>query len=154
VRPFNTYGPRQSARAVIPAIIIQALNGNSEIKMGNLLPTRDMTYVKDTCYGFLEIFKSDTLFGEVTNIGMNSEISIGELARHIIDLMNLNIPIIEDKQRIRPENSEVERLFCNNEKLLKMTTWKPVYDLKSGLEETIIWIRKSLHFYKSELYHV
>ena len=154
VRPFNSYGPRQSTRAVIPTIITQGLSKNGKIKLGNLSPTRDMTYVKDTCHGFLEIYNSDNLFGEVTNIGMNSEITIGDLAKQIIDLMDLDISIVEDEQRVRRENSEVDRLLCNNGKLLKMTTWKPVYDLKSGLEETIIWIRKSLHLYKSELYQV
>jgi len=154
VRPFNTYGPRQSARAVIPTIITQGLSGNKEIKLGKLSPTRDLTYVKDTCHGFLEIYNSDPLFGEVTNIGMNSEISIGDLAKQIVDLMDLDICIVEDKQRIRPENSEVERLICNNEKLLKKTNWKASYNLINGLEETITWMKNSLHLYKSELYHV
>ena len=154
VRPFNTYGPRQSARAVIPTIITQALNGNEEIRLGNLTPTRDMTYVKDTCYGLLEIYNSDTLFGEVTNIGMNSEISINDLANQIVDLMDLDIRIVEDTERKRPGKSEVERLLCNNKKLLKMTNWKPTYDLKSGLEEAITWTRDSLHLYKSGFYHV
>tara|TARA_B100000315_G_C14585871_1_gene593006 strand:- start:2635 stop:3609 length:975 start_codon:yes stop_codon:yes gene_type:complete len=154
VRPFNTYGPRQSARAVIPTIVTQSLTGNGKIKLGNLSPTRDLTYVKDTCQGFLEIYKSDSLFGEVTNIGMNSEISIGDLANQIVNLMDLDISIVEDKKRIRPENSEVERLLCNNKKLLKKTNWKPTYDLKSGLEETVTWIKNSLHLFKSELYHV
>ena len=154
VRPFNTYGPRQSARAVIPTIITQGLSKNGEIKLGNLSPTRDITYVKDTCHGFLEIYKSDNLFGEVTNIGMNSEISIGDLAKQIVDLMDLDISIVEDKKRVRPEKSEVERLVCNNEKLLKSTNWKPAYNLANGLEETITWLRDSPHLYKSELYHV
>ena len=154
VRPFNTYGPRQSTRAVIPTIITQCLSKNGEIKLGNLSPTRDMTFVKDTCHGFLEIYNSDTLFGDVTNVGMNSEISIGDLAKQIVDLMDLDICIVEDKQRIRPENSEVERLVCNNEKLLKRTNWKPGYSLVNGLEETISWMKDSLHLYKSELYHV
>ena len=153
-RPFNTYGPRQSARAIIPTIIIQALNGNGEIKLGNLAPTRDMIYVKDTCHGFMEIYNSNNLWGGVTNIGMNSEISVGDLTKQIIDLMNLDISIVEDKKRIRPENSEVERLLCNNEKLLKMTNWKPTFDLKSGLVETITWMKDFSHLYKFELYHV
>ena len=154
VRPFNTYGPRQSARAVIPTIITQVLSNNRKIKLGNLSPTRDMTYVKDTCRGFLEIYKSDNLFGEVTNIGMNSEMPIGDLAKQIVDLMDQDISIVEDKRRIRPKNSEVERLLCNNKKLLNMTNWKPDYDLINGLKETIAWIRDSQHLYKSDLYNV
>mgnify|MGYP001192159008 CR=1 FL=1 len=154
VRPFNSYGPRQSMRAVIPTIITQALDGNQQIKLGNLSPTRDLTYVTDTCFGFLEIFKSDSLFGEVTNIGMNSEKSIGDLAKLIVNLMDIDIPIVEDKNRFRPENSEVDRLLCNETKLLQNTNWKPVYDLKSGLEETISWIKDFLYLYKSDFYHV
>jgi len=154
VRPFNTYGPRQSARAVIPTIITQCLKGNSEIKLGSLSPTRDMTFVYDTCAGFLEIYKSDGLFGEVTNIGMNKEISIGDLAMTIIHLLDLDISITEDTTRVRPENSEVEQLRCNNEKLLKNTDWHPDYNLEEGLLETIDWLKNSSHIYKSELYNV
>ena len=154
VRPFNTYGPRQSSRAVIPAIITQGLKGNSEIKLGNLSPTRDMTFVHDTCVGFLEIYKSDRLFGEVANIGMNQEISIGDLAMKIIHFLDLDISITEDTIRVRPENSEVEQLRCNNEKLLKNTDWHPDYNLEKGLLETIDWFKNSSHMYKSELYNV
>lgn len=154
VRPFNTYGPRQSARGVIPTIITQGLKGNGEIKLGNLSPTRDMTFVHDTCAGFLEIYKSDRLFGEVTNIGMNKEMSIGDLAVKIIDMLALDISITEDTTRVRPENSEVEQLRCNNEKLLKNTDWHPDYNLEEGLLETIDWFKNSSHIYKSELYNV
>jgi NAD dependent epimerase/dehydratase len=154
VRPFNAYGPRQSARAIIPTIISQILNGKTEIELGSLSPTRDLTFVKDTCAGFEEIYKSDSLFGEVTNIGMNSEISIGDLAKQIAQLMNIDLKINTDKERIRPENSEVERLVCNNEKLVKASLWEAKYDLKKGLSETIAWFKKNGGRVKSELYHV
>jgi len=154
VRPFNTYGPRQSARAIIPTVISQCLSGRREIELGNLAPTRDLTFVKDTCSGFLEIFKSDKLFGEVTNIGMNSEISIGDLVQKIIEIMNLDISIREDSNRIRPTKSEVDRLYCDNRKIVEYTAWKPKYDLKQGLSETINWFRKSNQINKPELYHV
>jgi len=154
VRPFNTYGPRQSARAVIPTIISQIINGNKEISLGNLEPTRDLTYVKDTCRGFIEIFKSEKLFGEITNIGMNEEISIGNLFELIKELTGSDIKVKSDNQRVRPENSEVERLHCNNEKLTKNTNWKPDYNLKSGLAETIDFIKKNLQLYKPGIYNV
>jgi NAD dependent epimerase/dehydratase len=154
VRPFNTYGPRQSARAVIPTIISQLLNGKTQIELGSLSPTRDLTFVKDTCAGFEEIYKSDFLYGEITNIGMNTEISIGDLAKKIAQLMNIDLTIHSDENRIRPENSEVERLVCNNEKLVKASSWEPKYDLKKGLSETIAWFQKNGDRVKSELYHV
>ena len=154
VRPFNTYGPRQSARAVIPTIISQCNSKANQIKLGSLTPTRDLTYVKDTCEGFLAIYESDLFYGQATNIGMNSEISIGDLAREIMKAMGVNIPIASDKERIRPENSEVDRLVCNNEKLIKNSSWKPKYDLASGLTETINWFRQNGQLIKSELYHV
>jgi len=154
VRPFNTYGPRQSARAIIPTVITQILSGKTEIKLGNMTPTRDLTFVKDTCKGFLEIFKADNLFGEITNIGMKTEISIGNLVRKISDLLGVNITIETEEQRIRPENSEVERLFCENNKLVKNTNWNPDYSLESGLIETIDWLRRNLNLYKSEIYNV
>jgi len=154
VRPFNTYGPRQSARAIIPTIISQILNGNKEISLGNLEPTRDLTFVKDTCNGFIEIFKSEKLFGEITNIGMNEEISIGKLVDLIVQIIGERIEIKIDTQRARPENSEVERLKCNNTKIKKYSDWKPQYDLKSGLTETIEWIRDNLNFYKPDIYNV
>ena len=144
VRPFNTYGPRQSARAIIPTIITQLLNGKTELKLGNIKPTRDLTFVKDTAAGFIEIFKSEDLTGSVTNIGMNEEISVENLAETIAELVGVKISIREDKQRVRPENSEVERLRCDNSKLLKYTGWKPKYNLKKGLKETIDWIEANL----------
>ena len=154
VRPINTYGPKQSTRAIIPTIITQCLRGNSEIKLGNLSSTRDLTFVHDTCTGFFEIIKSDGLFGEVTNIGMNMEVSMGELANKIINLLNLDISITEDINRLRPKNSEVDQLHCNNEKLVKNTNWRATYDLEKGLFETIDWFKNSGHMYKSELYNI
>ena len=154
VRPFNTYGPRQSSRAVIPTIIMQALNGIQKLKLGNLEPTRDLTYVKDTCLGFLEIYNSKNLFGEVANIGMNSEISIGDLANKIGQLLGIDLSFEIENERIRPKNSEVERLVCSNTKLLNNTSWSPNYNLKSGLIETINWFKENGDFTKSKIYNV
>jgi nucleoside-diphosphate-sugar epimerase len=156
VRPFNTYGPRQSARAIIPTIISQIINGKTEIELGSLTPTRDLTFVKDTCAGFEKIYKSDSLFGEITNIGMKTEISIGELAKLIAKLMNVEVTIKSSTERIRPENSEVERLFCDNTKLLKHTSWKPNYTLEQGIGEVIEWMKKpgNLNYFKSDKYNV
>lgn len=154
VRPFNTYGPRQSSRAIIPTIISQILAGKKKIKLGNLSPTRDLTFVKDTANGFYEIFKSKTLFGEVTNIGMNEEISIADLAQLIIKLLKSNTIIENEDLRIRPAKSEVEQLRCNNEKIIKNTNWKPKYNLETGLTETIEWLKKNIHIYKTNIYNV
>ena len=156
VRPFNTYGPRQSARAIIPTIISQLLNGKAEIELGSLTPTRDLTFVKDTCAGFEEIYKSDSLFGEVTNIGMKAEISIGDLAKLIAGIMNVELSIKSTDERIRPKNSEVERLFCDNAQLLKHTSWMPKYTLEQGIEKVVEWIKKpeNLLYFKSDKYNV
>lgn len=154
VRPFNTYGPRQSARAVIPTIISQVLSGKTELDLGNTKPTRDLTYVKDTVTGFIEIFKSKNLIGEAINIGMNDEISVEKLVKTIGKLLGRQITIKEDKQRVRPENSEVERLRCDNTKLMQRTDWKPNYNLKTGLSETIEWIKDNLNLYKADIYNV
>lgn len=154
VRPFNTYGPRQSARAIIPTVITQLLNGNEQIKLGNLAPTRDLTFVKDTCKGFLEIFKSDKLFGEITNIGMSSEISIGDLVNKIANLVGKEVEIITEEERVRPDKSEVERLYCSNKKLIENTNWKSDYDLDKGLSETIEWLKNNLTSYKHDIYNV
>lgn len=154
VRPFNTYGPRQSARAIIPTVITQILSGCKKINLGNLEPTRDLTYVKDTCDGFIEIFKSENLFGEITNIGMNEEISIKNLVELIAQLLNADVEIISDHKRVRPENSEVERLMCNNSKIIANTCWKPKYTLQQGLAETIEWFIKNINLYKPEIYNV
>ena len=154
VRPFNTYGHRQSARALIPTVITQVLSGREKIKLGNLAPTRDLTFVKDTCKGFLEIYESEKLFGGVTNIGMNSEITIGDLALKIISLMESKTEILQDQDRMRPEQSEVERLICNNGKIMKETKWKPEYDLDKGLKETINWFKETSQNYKSQIYNI
>jgi len=155
VRPFNTFGPRQSSRAVIPAIISQALADEKQIKLGSLSPTRDFTFVKDTVDGFIEIYKSEKLFGEVTNIGTNTEITISDLAIKIFHLLGKkDLLIQDDDKRVRPENSEVQRLYCDNTKLIEFTNWKPKFTLDRGLMETINWIQSNQSFYKTEIYHV
>lgn len=154
VRPFNTYGPRQSARAIIPTVISQILSGKTELKLGNLTPTRDLTFVKDTANGFLQIAKADGLVGEMTNIGMSEEISIGDLVKLIARIIGAEVRIVSDEQRIRPDKSEVERLFCNNSKILASTNWKPNYTLESGLTETVEWIKSNLAYFKSDIYNV
>jgi NAD dependent epimerase/dehydratase len=156
VRPFNTFGPRQSARAVIPTIITQLLNGIEEIKLGDIAPTRDLLYVKDTVNGFLKIAKCDSLIGHEVNIATQSEISVGELAQILIDSINPNARIISDSIRIRPEKSEVFRLFGSNEKLKSLTDWQQKFSLLEGLKETISWFSKkeNLNQYKSDIYNV
>ena len=154
VRPFNTYGPRQSSRAIIPTIISQILGGVRDLKLGNLIPTRDLTFVKDTASGFLEIYRAEGLFGEFTNIGMNKEISIGDLAVKIGQLLEVDMNITQDTQRLRPGKSEVDQLLCSNEKILNETNWVPQYSLDSGLLETIKWMKKFIHLYKPDFYSV
>ncbi|MFV9566938.1 NAD-dependent 4,6-dehydratase LegB [Thermoanaerobacter mathranii] len=154
VRPFNTYGPRQSARAVIPTIITQIMSGKKQIKLGNLRPTRDMNYVIDTVNGFIKIAECDELLGEVTNIGSGKEISIGDLARLISQLMGVEVEIVQEYQRFRPEKSEVERLLCDNTKIKKFTDWEPQYTLEEGLIQTINWMKTHLNMYKPEVYNV
>lgn len=154
VRPFNTYGPRQSARAIIPTVITQILSGKKEIKLGNLSPTRDLTFVKDTTAGFIEISNEDKLIGEITNIGMNTEISVGDLVKLISKLVGKQINIVDEKERIRPDKSEVERLVCNNRKILENTNWRPRYSLEQGLRETIEWFKDNIEYYKPEIYNV
>tara|TARA_Y100001980_G_C14545218_1_gene324685 strand:+ start:659 stop:1654 length:996 start_codon:yes stop_codon:yes gene_type:complete len=156
VRPFNTYGPRQSARAIIPTIISQIINGKTEIELGSLAPTRDLTFVVDTCAGFEEIYKSESLFGDVTNIGMKAEISIGDLAELIANIMDVELSIKSTDERIRPKNSEVERLFSDNTKILEHTKWKPNYNLEQGIGEVIEWMKKpeNLKYFKFHKYNV
>ena len=154
VRPFNTYGPRQSARAIIPTIISQLLTGKKDLKLGNLDPTRDLTFVKDTANGFIEIHNSSKLMGTATNIGMSSEISIRNLVKLISELMGVDYNIISDDKRIRPSSSEVERLFCDNSKIKNNTNWSPKYDLKLGLKETILWVEKNINLFKPEKYNI
>ena len=156
VRPFNTYGPRQSARAVIPTVITQLLNGMEEIKLGDVIPTRDLLFVKDTVKGFVEIAKSDSLIGQDCNIATQSEISVKDLAQELIRQINPNAKIITDQERMRPEKSEVFRLYGSNKKILKNTNWKPSYDLSQGLSETINWFKNSenLKRYKADIYNI
>jgi len=155
-RPFNTYGPRQSARAVIPTIITQIANGIKEIKLGDLSPTRDFNYVEDTCRGFLAIAENNRTIGETINIGSNSEISIGSTFDLIKELMKSDVKLVTDKKRIRPENSEVFRLCCDNTKIQLLTGFKPQVDIKEGLQRTIDWFTQPNHLkhYKSEIYNV
>tara|TARA_Y100000590_G_scaffold456954_1_gene608578 strand:+ start:2055 stop:3035 length:981 start_codon:yes stop_codon:yes gene_type:complete len=154
VRPFNTYGPRQSPRAIIPTIILQILNNNKKIKIGNITTERDLTFVNDTCNGFLEIYKSNKFFGEIVNIGMNNKISIEKLLYIIQNLMNIKIPYEVDSLRIRPEKSEVDVLCCNNNKIINYSNWLPKYDLEKGLLKTIQWLEKNYSFYQSNSYNV
>lgn len=154
VRPFNTYGPRQSARAVIPTIITQLLSGKEEIKLGSLSPTRDFNYVKDTAAGFVSIAESDKTIGEEINIATQQEISIGDLANEIIRQINPSAKIVCDEQRLRPEKSEVNRLLGANEKIKRLTAWEPKYTFEQGIEETIAWIKENMGCYKSDIYNV
>ena len=154
VRPFNTYGPRQSARAVIPTIITQLLAGKEEIKLGSLTPTRDFNYVKDIANGFISIYESDKTIGEEINIATQKEISIGELALELIRQINPNAKIVCDEQRLRPEKSEVNRLLGCNEKIMELTDWRPQYTFEEGLAETIEFLKGNLDRYKVDLYNL
>ena len=154
VRPFNTYGPRQSARAVIPTIITQLLAGKAEIKLGSLTPTRDFNYVKDTANGFYKIYQSDKTIGEEINIATQQEVSIGDLAKELIRQIKPDAQIICDAQRLRPENSEVNRLLGCNRKIMQMTDWRPQYTLAQGLAETISFLQANLQKYKVDIYSI
>lgn len=154
VRPFNTYGPRQSARAVIPTIITQLLVGKDEIKLGALTPTRDFNYVKDTANGFIEIYKSDKTIGQEINIATQQEISIGQLAEELIRQINPQARIICDEQRLRPEKSEVNRLLGSNKKIKELTNWKMQYTFEEGLAETIEFLKNNLDKYKANIYNL
>lgn len=154
VRPFNTYGPRQSARAVIPTIITQLLAGKTEIKLGSLTPTRDFNYVKDTVNGFISIYESEKTIGEEINIATQKEISIGHLAQELVNQINPKAKIICDENRVRPEKSEVNRLLGSNEKLLRLTNWKQQYSLKEGLKNTIEFLKDNLDKYKTDIYNI
>ncbi len=153
IRPFNTYGPRQSARAVIPTIITQALT-RSEVRLGNLEPTRDLNYVADTVEGFIRVAECPEAIGRVINIGSGQEISIGDLASTILSLLGKKIPVIQDSQRVRPENSEVGRLCADNTKAKKILGWQPRYTLKDGLALTIDWMEKNLEYYRPGTYTI
>ena len=154
VRPFNTFGPRQSARAVIPTIISQLLAGKEEIKLGALTPTRDFNYVKDTAAGFIAVAESGQTVGEEINIATQQEISIGDLAKEIISQINPKAEIICDEQRLRPEKSEVNRLLGSNEKIKRLTDWKQQYTFAEGISETIDWMRHNMNAYKTDIYNV
>lgn len=154
VRPFNTFGPRQSARAVIPTIITQLLARKDEIKLGSLTPTRDFNYVKDTAAGFIAIAESDKTIGEEINIATQQEISIGDLAKEIISQIRPSARIICDEQRLRPEKSEVNRLLGSNAKIHELTSWKQQYTFAQGIAETIEWLRGNMGAYKADLYNV
>lgn len=160
LRPFNTYGPRQSARAVIPTIITQIANGKRQIKLGAVRPTRDFNFVADTVAGFMAALNSDRSIGEVINIGSNFEISIGDTARAIAEVIGVEIEILTDEQRLRPEKSEVERLWASNDKARELLAWRPQYGgldgFQRGLVETVAWFRNpsNLASYKSEIYNL
>jgi NAD dependent epimerase/dehydratase len=156
VRPFNTYGPRQSARAVIPTIISQLLNGQKEIKLGSIHPTRDLVFVKDTVQGFVAIAKSDNVKGEEINIATQQEITIGDLANKLIQLINPSAKVICDEQRLRPQKSEVEQLLGSNQKISRLTGWKPFYSIDEGLQQTINWFSDpaNLKNYKAHIYNI
>ena len=154
VRPFNTYGPRQSARAVIPTIITQLLAGKTEIKLGSLTPTRDFNFVKDTANGFIKIYESSNTIGEEINIATQHEISIGQLAEALIRQINPEAKIVCDDERLRPEKSEVNRLLGSNEKILRLTDWKPQYTFEQGLAETIEFFKHNLDKYKVDIYNI
>lgn len=154
IRPFNTYGPRQSARAVIPTIITQILYGKKKIKLGALTPTRDLTYVEDTVDGFIRIGECLESIGEVINLGSNSEISIGDLAKLISKYLNCDIKIDSEQERKRPVKSEVERLRADNTKAKRILNWTPKYTLEKGLKNTIAWFKENKDIYKSGVYNV
>ena len=154
VRPFNTFGPRQSARAVIPTIISQLLAGKEEIHLGSLTPTRDFNYVKDTANGFVTIAKHDNTIGRELNIATEKEISIGQLAEELIRQINPNAKIVTDTDRLRPEKSEVNRLLGTAKELNKLTGWKPNYTFEEGIAETIEWFRHNLSSYKTDIYNI
>lgn len=150
VRPFNTFGPRQSLRAIIPQIILQLQNDKKKIYFGNITPTRDLTFVDDTCEGFLQIMKRKAFFGTVTNIGSKNEISVKNLIIKISKLMNINKNIVFDKNRVRPKKSEVDRLVCDNFKIVKNSNWKPKFTLDQGLFKTIEWMSNNNKNIKNE----
>ncbi len=154
IRPFNAYGPRQSSRAVIPSIIIQALNKKKEIKLGNIKTSRDYTYVTDICDAYFQILKIKNMFGMPVNVGSNKEYKIEQITKKIIYKINPKIKIIIDKKRIRPKLSEVDRLLCDNTLILKKTSWKPKYNFDNGLDKTIEWIKKNKQLNYSYNYHI
>lgn len=155
-RPFNTYGPRQSARAVIPTIITQIASGQKQIKLGDVTPTRDFNYVADTCRGFLELARCEQAVGETVNIGSNFEISVGDTLNLIKDIMQSDVEFLVDDQRMRPGKSEVFRLWCDNSRIRNLTGFEPQFDIRAGLERTIEWMVRpdNLRKYKADIYNV
>jgi dTDP-glucose 4,6-dehydratase len=154
VRPFNTFGPRQSARAIIPSLISQIASGEREIRVGNLCPTRDFTYVLDTVQAFLAVASCDACRGTVVNVGSNREISIRDLADEIASLMAAEITLCEESERVRPASSEVDRLRCDNSRIQALTGWRPQWDVRRGLKETIQWVESNQAQYKPDLYAI
>jgi nucleoside-diphosphate-sugar epimerase len=153
IRPFNVFGPRQSARAVIPAIISQALT-KEQIYLGSLHTTRDYTYIDDVVEAFIKVVRSPNLAGEVINIGSNFEISIGDIARKVISKIGKDKRVLADPNRIRPQKSEVERLWCDNTKARQLLKWEPKIGFDEGLKMTVAWISDNISLYKPELYNV
>lgn len=155
VRPFNTFGPRQSARAVIPTIISQLCNGKDEIKLGSPEPTRDMVYVKDTAAGFISIAEADVAIGEEINIATQDEISVGNMAKTLIEMIRPSAEIVVDEARLRPSKSEVERLLGANEKIKMLTGWEPKFSFREGLKETVDWFSNPVNLaqYKADIYN-
>ncbi|MFT9494669.1 NAD-dependent 4,6-dehydratase LegB [Anaerosolibacter sp.] len=154
IRPFNTYGPRQSSRAVIPTIISQILSGKKEIKLGSLTPTRDFNYVADTVEAFLKVAESEKTIGEVINAGSNYEISIGDLVEKIANIIGEEITILCDEERLRPDKSEVNRLWADNTRIKELSGWEPKYSLDQGLEKTVAWIKENMKYFKTDIYNV
>jgi len=152
IRPFNTFGPRQSARAVIPTVLSQILQGFKQIKLGSLHPTRDFNYVADTVSGFLSAGQSEKAVGQTVNVGSGREISIGDLVETIMNITATEVEILTDDKRIRPPNSEVDRLLCDASKVKDLTGWTSEYTLEKGLDDTFRWMKQNLKFYKSNLY--
>ena len=155
-RPFNTYGPRQSSRAVIPTIITQIASGKKKIKLGDIMPTRDFSYVEDICRGLIALAECEKAIGETVNIGSNFEITIGDMLNLIKEIMQSDAKVITDDERLRPEKSEVYRLWCDNRKIRELTGFEPKYSIKEGLKKTIAWFAnpENLMKYKSDIYNV
>ena len=154
VRPFNVFGPRQSPRAVIPSIIIQSLYNNKKINLGNITPKRDYTYVTDTCDAFYKIYESKKVFGEIINVGTNKEFSISKIAKKIFNKLEVSPKIVNDEKRIRSKKSEVQRLLCNNKKIINLINWKPKTNFDDGLIETIKWYQLNLDTFDPDIYHI
>lgn len=155
-RPFNTYGPRQSARAVIPTIITQIASGKKQIELGDLMPTRDLSYVEDICRGFIALAECEKAIGETVNIGSNHGISVGDVCNLIKEIMQVDVKIVTEKARLRPEKSEVYRLWCDNTKIHDLTGFVPKHTIRDGLDQTIAWFTnpENLRKYKTDIYNV